>query len=127
MPLVGDETVRVEIDGDWYEIKTALGWYEQKKTGMAEAVTLGVPTAVVDKGKLEAGDVFQVKIGTADVILRKLQLYLVGWSHSAPRNEENIKRIPPAHVDAILGKIKELEAGKSEEAEAVPTPPSNGS
>ncbi len=125
MPLVNESTVRVDIeDGDWYEIREQLGWYQKKKASAAETVKLNVSTEAADKGNVKAGDTVQVQISPAESQLHTLKAYLVKWSHKPRLTMANIKRIPDDHVAVILAQIRELERAAKKEAEAVPTTPS---
>lgn len=108
MPLVAHEstTRRVEIDGEWYELRTQLGWYAREKASAANAVRFFVKGK--DLEEIEDREV-EGKLDTATANMRKFIVYLKSWSHSEPLTEENIRRIPAAHARRLVTEITELE------------------
>jgi len=128
MPLITNETIRVEIEGtnEWYDIRQRLGWYQKKKASMSDSIQLAVSTQAVERGQVEADDTVKVELSPADVQQRLFMAYLVRWSHREPLSKKNVNRIPPDHADAILAKIKELQAQEEQEKAEVPTPSSTG-
>jgi hypothetical protein len=103
--LVGNDVVRVDVDGDWYELKTVLGWYDDALIHEASRRIL-IP---VERGNLVRDGAVEVRMQNAPTDLVRLRARLRAWSHSEPLTEDNIKRIPPAHAAILLSRIGELE------------------
>ncbi len=122
MPLIS-RTVPTETltmpDGDQYHIKTMLSWFEREQSAPINGFKLQMPYGKTKKD-LQDDEMVDVVPNTASAQLRKLALYLTGWSHPEPCNSEYMRRIPKAHFDQIIARIEELEAiqdGPSEESE----------
>lgn len=109
MPLVGSQTIRVEIDTDWYELKTELGWYEQRRIDDARA-RVAIP---LERGNLRPDAKVQVAMSTAERDLLRLETRLVRWSHGAALVAANIRLLPASHARVLLDKITELEAAEN--------------
>jgi hypothetical protein len=109
MSLVGTGTVRVEMpDGDWYELKEALGFRDRKRQEI-EAFAFRVPDdALGEDGKVDKAKIELVS-RQADADFMKIKVRLVAWSHTEPITDANVARIMPHHAEALLAKIEELE------------------
>lgn len=112
MPLMpkNSPTVELEIDGDTYTLKTYLTFAEREETSEMQAFKLRMPYNKVERGKIDQAQMVDVVPDFLALKLRKLQIWIVKWSHNEPLVSANLRRLPPAHADAILAKIAELEA-----------------
>lgn len=95
-------------DGDWYEIKTMLSWFEREQSAPINGFKLQMPYGKTKKD-LQDDEMVDVVPNTASASLRKLALYLAGWSHPEPCNSEYMRRIPKTHFDLIMERIEQLE------------------
>lgn len=111
MPLVprtvGTETLTMP-DGDQYTIKTLLSWFEREQSAPINGFKLQMPYGKTKK-ELQDDEMVDVVPNTAQAQLRKLALYLVGWSHPEPCSSEYMRRIPKDHFDRIIERIEQLE------------------
>lgn len=128
MPLVPRDNggiEEVELDGDTYQLKKELGWYERRQASEMKGISLHLQWSKVQDGVIRIGksDLVPVTMDAMeDVQLAKLQVWLVSWSHKEALNRNTLKRLPEHHVDAILEKIEELEGrqfGPSDESPLV--------
>lgn len=106
MSLIDTKAIeKIEIDNDWYELRQELGFYE-KKLMQEAAFTFEFPS------NFDGRDMSKVKAvpNHAERDLSKLKQYLVAWSYPDKLDDDNIKRLPQAHADKLLERIKELEA-----------------
>lgn len=113
MPLVDlNATEKVELeDGDWYVLRTSLGFYENtvlELGGISVLDALEIRRAQQSGEKLDT-EQYDAGKTSAEKRLRMFQSYLVEWSHPDPLTPENIKRIPPDHASVLVDKIKEFE------------------
>ncbi len=111
MPLV-PRTVPTERltmpDGDWYEVKTMLSWFEREQSAPINGFKLQMPYGKT-KENLHDDEMVDVVPNTANAQLRKLALYLTGWSHPDECKSEQMRRIPKTHFDKIIERIEQLE------------------
>jgi hypothetical protein len=117
-PKNGGEPVVIEIDGDEYTLKSALGWYDMQRVSEVKGVVMHVSMSDARTGRFFAGsDDKMVPItmdGMEDATLSKLGAWLTAWSHvedgkPVPLTKENIKRLPPRHVARLSREIARLE------------------
>lgn len=140
MPLVprdGGDHHRIEITadidphsvGDWYTIKTQLGWWDREKASAAQGVTLNLPYGRATAGQIDPEELVPVTLERqAHVAFQKLSVWLVEWSHKEPISANTIKRIPQSHAREILRAIGRFERQQEGPGEDSPLPASsNGS
>lgn len=106
MALICGTTVRVDVGPEWYELKTELGWYEQRRIDDARA-RVAIP---LEHGNLRPDAMVNVSVSNAERDLLRLEARLVRWSHSAALITPNIRLLPAGHAHVLLDKIAELEA-----------------
>lgn len=120
IPRDGGPRHRIEITedidpnsvGDWYEIRTMLGYHSRMQADTA-AMFVKVPASRLDR--LETGEQFNpdemvtIQMNTADVNHLKLSVWLMGWSHADAINSNTIRRMPLSHAQAVLRAIREYE------------------
>ena len=92
--LATNETVRVEIGSEWYDLRRYLGWYAQR--------------AIEDRSIQPWRD-GKIEIRGADRNLARLNARLVAWSLPEELAEANVKRLVPAHATILLARIGDLE------------------
>jgi hypothetical protein len=116
MPLIAREidTHRVEIDGDWYDLRKALGHFHRTMVSQVGAVTLhlrgrDVRDASKDFIIADNDTVAATLENTAENNNLRLYAYIRAWSHPEPVSKDNCKRIPPAHAAALLREITQLQ------------------
>lgn len=128
MPLIPKDnggTVEVVVDGDSYQLKRELGWFDRRRASEMKGISIHLQWGQVQDGVVRIGksDLVPVTMDAMeDVQLAKLQLWLVSWSHKEPLQESTIKRLPEHHAEALLAKIDELEGrqdGPSEDSPLV--------
>lgn len=135
MPRDGGARRRIEITaeidpssvGDWYEIKTRLGYYERAQASNARGVSFKVPARKLERGNvLDPHELVTVSMDNqADAMHYRLAIYLSAWSHAEDISSLTIKRIPEAHVAAILDAIEEVE--REQDGPQLGDPLANGS
>lgn len=134
MPLipVKPDLERVEFeDGDWYELRTQLGWYYRNQLSDGAGISIHLPWSTVKDGEIRLAGSEHVPVtmdGMPDVQLNRLLVYVAAWSHREPITEKTIKRVPPAHAKRLLARIAQLEKEQDGPTEDSPLAvPSNGS
>lgn len=101
-------TVRIEIDDAWYDIKNEIsGWHRSKINSHGQVM---VREAEVGK-RPKKGDKVQMETRVEQHKLEafKIGVYLSAWSHDENITANSIQRLTPKHYNAILDKIEELE------------------
>ncbi|MBC7104563.1 MAG: hypothetical protein H5T97_01340 [Firmicutes bacterium] len=107
--------ITAEIDpasvGDWYEIRTQLGYYQRLIASGARAMTFKIPYRRLSRGEEpDPNEVIPVTMDNlADATHLKLMVWLKAWSHPEPIQSSTVKRIPESHARAILDAIEECE------------------
>lgn len=97
-------TVEVHIEDDSYTLRRFLGFYEAAQMDQS-AFTFRFP-----KGwSGENTDAVEAIPNYAERKLARLRAYLADWSHTEPINDDNLKRLPPAHAEKLLEEIAALE------------------
>lgn len=123
MSLVREEFERLVMDdGDWYELRTQLGFYRRAEVSDGMALTIHMPWSVVRNG-VDAIDDERVPMTLErqpKIQMKRLYTYIARWSHPEPKNWENIQNIPPRHAKKLLDRIEELEAAQDGPAEDSP-------
>jgi hypothetical protein len=120
MPLIprdGGPTHRIEITeaidagsvGDWYEIRTMLGYHARMQADAISAMKFSLPAGRLERGQLNPDEMVQVQMNLADAAHLKLSLWLKAWSHKEDISSLTIRRIPKSHADAILNAIAVFE------------------
>lgn len=132
MPRDGGRRHRIEITGeidpgsvgDWYEIKTALGYYDRLEANTARGMSMKLPAR-----RLERGDVLrpdeQVTVQMDNLAAAthiKLMVWLADWSHPEPISSATVRRIPESHAQAILDAIERYEAAQGAPGKDSPLP-----
>lgn len=102
------DTTRLEVDGDWYDIKTQISGWDRSRInshGMVQVreAEVGKRPKKGEKIKMET----QVKQHQLEQF--KIAAWLTAWSHNENITSGTIGRLPSADYDAILDKIEELE------------------
>ena len=118
MPLIprdGGQRHRIviteEIDpasaGDWYDIKTALGYYERLQASAARGISFKMPADRLQRGEVPGGDqlVTVSMDNLAEATHIKLMVWLAAWSHPEPITSATVRRIPESHARAIQDAI----------------------
>jgi hypothetical protein len=117
MPLIRDKDIgieRVEFDnGDWYELRKALGHFHRMLVSEISAITVHLPGSRF-KGQVDSliddrATIPATMEATAHVNNRRLLAYVRKWSHADPITEENCKFIPPDHAHELLRVIARLQ------------------
>lgn len=140
MPLIprdGGPTHRIEITpeidpagvGDWYEIKTQLGYYDRMQASDMRGGSIRMPahrvTQAQDLGPDELVTLTMDNVAEATHI--KLCVWLKAWSHPDHMTSATIRRIPESHARAILKAIDRYEQHQGGPAKDSPLPQgSNG-
>lgn len=97
-------TIEVPVENDTYTLRRFLGFYEAARMEQS-TFTFRFP-----KGwSGESTDAVEAIPNHAERKLARLRAYLAGWSHAEPINDDNLKRLPPAHADKLLEEIAALE------------------
>jgi len=133
MPLIKDKAIgveRVEFDnGDWYELRQALGHFHRMMVSEISAITIHLPGRKLRNGNdmlIEDNDTIPATMeATAHVNNKRLYAYIRTWSHSEPITEDNCKYIPPDHARVLLRKIAELQ--RLQDGPTEDSPLANGS
>ena len=123
MPLIprdGGPRFRIEITeeidpnsvGDWYEIRTLLGYHARLQVVSASMV-MKLPASRLERmemgDSLDPTEMVNVQVSAADAAHLRLSVWLTAWSHKEDITSLTIRRIPKAHADAILAAIQEFE------------------
>ncbi len=130
MPLIplNPPTEDIEIGGDIYTLKTMVSAFERDQYNPGPR--LQMPFGKVKDGlNMQDDDVVDLALAdTAVVNIRKLKIWLVGWSLPEGLTSANLRRLPPSHAAYILKRIGELEKAQDGPAPNSPLPvSSNGS
>ncbi len=119
MPLASLDGKRIPFpkDGDWYELKTQLSFYDEQVENLGTVISLAE-----FKDEARAGDFADSEMAVAQRImdrmpmvelstkkkLSKLKAWLLDWSHPDPLTVANIRRIPPHQAEVLLKEIEAL-------------------
>lgn len=120
MPRDGGQRHRITITaaidpasaGDWYEIKTALGYYDRLQANAARGLSFKLPADKLQRGEVPGGNqlVTVSMDNLADAAHIKLMVWLSAWSHPEPITSATVRRIPESHVRVIQDAIARFEA-----------------
>lgn len=106
-------TESITIGGETYEIKTRLGWLEQRRIDEAgyrlytDGKTISKADSIDDLPEV------QIVIDAAEKDYKRLCARLVGYKPI------EVQKINPAHVVVLLARIAELEAEAAREIAAL--------
>jgi hypothetical protein len=125
MPLIdkhGGSRERIEITaeidpnsaGDWYEIRTQLGYYHRLEASEIAGGSIRVPARRVTEGSdLLPDEMVSLTLDNmAQAANKKLLIWLTDWSHTEDNGRPtditpaNVRRIPESHFRAIMARIK---------------------
>lgn len=95
-------TKTIEVDGDWYEIKTELTGFERDQIRQ-EAVRMEMPRSQAERDDPDA--TVNVAMNTAKYNLNLKKVFIVRWSHEETLSASNLRRMPAHHDDAVLKEI----------------------
>jgi hypothetical protein len=97
--LTTDEVVRVTIGPAWYDLRAQIGWYAQRQVDDARYVV-----------RLDG----HIEIARAERDLTRLRVRLLAWSRPEPISEDAVKLLPPAHAQALVDRIEQLENAEAQ-------------
>lgn len=120
MPLVAnDDTKKITMpDGDWYELKTQVSWYDDTEARLSGFTMQDAVDARSSDNSTSDGDQPKALVdrslgmAAASSQLAKLMIYIVSWSHPEPITDENVSRIPVTHGKILKEEIEALEAAQ---------------
>lgn len=110
--IVITEDVDPSSVGDWYEIKTALGYYDRLQASTARGAAFKLPANKLQRGEVPGGDqlISVTMDNLAEATHIKLMVWLAAWCHAEPISSATVRRVPESHAKAILDAIARYEA-----------------